>query len=840
MSDALRAALDAAADVIVLTDASGCIVEANAAALRFNGYDRDQVVGRDLLELATENNGDDAEQDAIRAAHAGQEVTYISHRRTRDGRPVSARVHATPLPGGGAVFVTAGLDAQRERINRTLRMRMLAEAARTLGIPQDLEATLSAAAAIVVPEWADGALIALAEGERFRIATLHTADPSVQATAKELMPPDLGGVISGGLLDRVVSERRPVLVRDAADPELPEVTRERLERLGISSIILVPLVADEELVGVLMVSRHGERRFDASDADLFDAVGGRAALGIRAARLHEAMRAAEIRFRAAFEHAPIGIAIFRVGPDDTAWYLEVNPAMCMIAGRRREELLSRPASEFTHPDDREGERQRFHWLQEGRLQETSGEKRLVRPDGEARWIQVRSAALGDGTFVQQAQDVTEHRRFQRELEHLASHDTLTGLLNRRRFEESLEQALANVRRHGDQVAVLTLDIDNFKHVNDTYGHAAGDELLRLVGDALQARIRATDRLARLGGDEFGVILARTDAEGARAAGNELLQAVRDVRLAVGERSIGITASAGLRTLAAHESASPGDLLSEADMAMYDAKEHGRDRLSVLRPGDQAPERARARQRWSERIRDALEGGASRFVLYEQPIVRLADGALDRSELLIRLVDENGDLNPPARFLGVAERYGQMQAIDRWVVGRALDLLQRRDGGHAFEVNLSGESISDPAAVDAIIAAVDGASVDASRLIFEVTETSAIGNLDQARGLAERLTQLGCGFALDDFGAGFGSFAYLKHLPLDIIKIDGEFIRGLRTSRTDQVTVRAIVSIARALGKETVAEFVEDEETLNLLRALGVDRAQGYFVGRPEPVGAQPA
>jgi diguanylate cyclase (GGDEF)-like protein/PAS domain S-box-containing protein len=574
---------------------------------------------------------------------------------------------------------------------------------------------------------------------------------------------------------------------------------------------------------------------------MFDAVGGRAALGISAARLHEAMRAGERRFRAAFEHAPIGIGIFRADPAGLVRYIEVNPALCLIAGYPRKELLSRPAPHFTHPDDREAERQRLEWLLEGRIEEVSGEKRLVRPDGDARWVQVRSAPLGDGTFVQQLQDVTEHRRFQRELEHLASHDTLTGLLNRRRFEEALEQALANVRRHGDEAAVLTLDIDNFKHVNDTYGHPAGDEVLRAIAEALQGRTRATDRVARLGGDEFGVILARTDSDGARAVAEELLEAVRSAGVAIGDRRIRVTASAGLRSLDSEERAGAGDLLSEADMAMYDAKERGRDRLSIIRSGDQQPERVRARMLWSERIRDALENEGG-FVLFEQPILRLATGEVDRSELLIRMVGDSGEPIAPGHFLPVAERYGQMQAIDRWVVHSAIDLVaERRDAAAEMkvEVNLSGESMTDAAFVDYIIAEIRNARIDPRCLIFEVTETVAISNLDRARQLARRLSNLGCGFALDDFGAGFASFAYLKHLPLDVIKIDGEFIRHLPRSQHDQVTVRAIVDIARGLGKETVAEFVEDQETLEALKRLGVDRAQGYHVGRPRPASVHP-
>jgi diguanylate cyclase (GGDEF)-like protein len=465
----------------------------------------------------------------------------------------------------------------------------------------------------------------------------------------------------------------------------------------------------------------------------------------------------------------------------------------------------------------------------------------VRADGEVRWVQTRAARIDAEVFVVQVQDVTEQRRFQDQLEHLASHDALTGLLNRRRFEEALEETLAHVRRHGDHAAVITLDIDNFKHVNDTYGHSIGDELLTACARAIEDRIRLTDEVARLGGDEFGVVLRRTSPEDARAVARVLLEEIRRVGVQVGDRTVRVTASAGLRTLDDAGQRTAGELLNEADMAMYDAKERGRDRLSLIEPGDLQPERVRARMRWSERIRDALEDDG--FVLFEQPILRLEGDLVDRSELLIRMVGDAGEPIAPGAFLPVAERYGQIQSIDRWVVRNAIQLLSdRRDADEdmAVEVNLSGDSLTDPATVDFIVSEINNSAIDPRQLVFEVTETAAISNLDRARRLALRLSELGCAFALDDFGAGFASFAYLKHLPLDVIKIDGEFIRSLLTSRHDQVTVQAIVDIAKGLGKETVAEFVEDAQTLEALRALGVDRAQGYHVGRPRPALIHPA
>jgi diguanylate cyclase (GGDEF)-like protein len=600
--------------------------------------------------------------------------------------------------------------------------------------------------------------------------------------------------------------------------------RAGLHALGARSLLVAPLRIRGSVLGVLIavMTDRSDRRFDAEDTDLVQDVADRAAQTVDNARSYRAARAAEERFRAAFEDAPIGVALLHVDPEGATRYAEVNPALCQIFGADRERLLGEPADELE-----------------------VGEQRLVRADGEERWVQVQSARLTSPpgapvAYVAQVQDVTERRRFERELAHLASHDPLTGVLNRRRFEEELERTLAGVRRMRRPAALVTLDLDNFKHVNDTYGHPAGDELLRAVARTLRDRVRATDAVGRLGGDEFGIVLAHTGELEARRVAEGLLEAFRTrVGVQAGARRVRVTASAGVRQLSPEGSESATELLGEADMALYEAKERGRDRLAVAGEATAEP-RALHHGRWRERIRDALETDG--FVLHEQPILRLSDGHIDRAELLIRMVGARGEPIAPAAFLPVAERYDHIRDIDRWVVSTAMRLLAARqaEGSRVgASINLSGPSIGDARVVDFILAEIANAGVDPSSLMFEVTETTAIGNLDRARVLAQQLSELGCDFALDDFGAGFGSFAYLKHLPLDVIKIDGEFIRTLTRSTQDQVTVRAIVDIAKGLGKETVAEFVEDQPTLELLRRLGVDSAQGYHIGHPRPARAVP-
>jgi EAL domain-containing protein (putative c-di-GMP-specific phosphodiesterase class I) len=298
----------------------------------------------------------------------------------------------------------------------------------------------------------------------------------------------------------------------------------------------------------------------------------------------------------------------------------------------------------------------------------------------------------------------------------------------------------------------------------------------------------------------------------------------------------ITASIGIALFGETERLSAEDVLVNADLAMYDAKEAGRDRTTTYSSHERGASRMKARITWAERIREALE--EDRFTLYAQPIVELATGEVRQHELLLRMLDEQGDIIPPASFIAVAERFDLMQEIDRWVVARAIRLMgeQRRAGRElAFEVNISGSSTGDPELLTIIEHELQANGVDPVNLVLEVTETTAVANIPRAQQFAARLAELGCRFALDDFGAGFGSFYYLKHLPFDLLKIDGEFVRSCTTNQTDQLLVRAAVDIARGLGKKTIAEYVGDDETVELLRKLGVDYGQGFHLGRPAPL-----
>lgn len=562
-----------------------------------------------------------------------------------------------------------------------------------------------------------------------------------------------------------------------------------------------------------------------------------------------ALATAEERFRTAFSEAPIGIAL--ISPDGR--HLQVNRALQRITGYQEQELLDLPAAQLTHPDDRRADELAVAFMLSGQLRVYDVEKRLVRSDGEIAWVAVHTTLVreqrgGAAYFLTQVEDITARHHYEQRLQHMADHDPLTGLLNRRAFERALSEHL-KLRSESCDGAVIVLDLDDFKHVNDTLGHSAGDDLIVRVAQALVGRLRSEDVIARLGGDEFAILLRSGQDAQIEHVAEMLLETVREQRAARGhggpERPM--TASIGIAPLGGQSAIGAEAALTAADLAMYDAKESGRDRHETYggHSGEQADAgqapRAKARietrLEWVERIRAALD--EDRLVLHAQPVVHTVSGISTQHELLIRMLDEDGALIEPGRFLPVAERYGLIREIDRWVIGRAAAMLgaQRAEGRTpVVEINLSGQSLSDPDLAEHVGRALGEAEVDPKQLVFEVTETAAIGNMAAAQSCAERLGELGCRFALDDFGAGFGSFYYLKHLPFDFIKIDGEFVRSCTVDQTDRLVVKAVVELAKGMGKLTIAEFVGDRETLDVLRDLGVDYLQGFHLGKPAPLG----
>ena len=435
-------------------------------------------------------------------------------------------------------------------------------------------------------------------------------------------------------------------------------------------------------------------------------------------------------------------------------------------------------------------------------------------------------------------DARQERHYATQLSYQASHDALTGLINRREFERRLSLALAGARENGRHHAMLYLDLDQFKLVNDTSGHAAGDELMRQVSLVLGERLREGDTLARLGGDEFGVLLENCLPAHAMRIAQGLRETVHDLHFVWQDRSFSIGVSVGLVNIG--DTLTLAGVMSAGDAACYMAKEKGRNRVHLYHPKDTELAVRHGEMEWVTRLQGALK--ANRFCLHAQPIVGIGpvDPTERHFELLLRMVDAHDQLVPPMAFIPAAERYNLMPAIDRWVVRQAFELIADRtaragrDASDVYMINLSAASLGDDDFLDFIRERFLEFELATRTICFEITETAAIANFGKAVQFMEELRALGCRFSLDDFGVGMSSFGYLKRLPVDFLKIDGSFVQDMLANPIDSAMVEAINGIGHVMGKRTVAESVEDPTTMQRLRELGVDYAQGFAIARPTP------
>jgi len=467
---------------------------------------------------------------------------------------------------------------------------------------------------------------------------------------------------------------------------------------------------------------------------------------------------------------------------------------------------------------------------------------LIRRDGNELYIESTAAPIrADGGQISGGvlvfHDVSESRELNRRLSYHASHDMLTGLVNRREFESRLERALKNARSREAQYALCYMDLDQFKIVNDSCGHSAGDAMLGQLGALLKSKIRWRDTLARLGGDEFGILLENCTVDEAIEAAEKLLKTVQDFRFLWEDRTFRLGASIGVVPITP-ETASVAELLTAADSACAAAKESGRNRVHTYQVNDIDLMRRRREMQWAARINNALE--EARFELFRMTILPLQGqdhGA--HYELLLRMKDENGQMVSPDVFINAAERYGITPSIDRWVIENAFRWLvseaDERQRLSLCSINLSGQTLGDDKFLPFVIEQFEHSGIDPSKICFEITETAAIASYSQANRFIHSLKDLGCKFALDDFGTGLSSFGYLKHFPVDYLKIDGSFVKEILHDPIDREMVRSINEIGHLTGKQTIAEWAETDEIVTMLRGIGVDFAQGYAIDEPRRI-----
>jgi diguanylate cyclase (GGDEF)-like protein/PAS domain S-box-containing protein len=468
---------------------------------------------------------------------------------------------------------------------------------------------------------------------------------------------------------------------------------------------------------------------------------------------------------------------------------------------------------------------------------------LLRRDGSSLAIEESAAPLTDdaGTVVGGVmvfRDVTATRRMAQRITWAATHDSLTALVNRREFESRVEAALLSARNSDTHHVVCYMDLDQFKVVNDTCGHAAGDAMLKQIAAVLQSRLRESDTLARLGGDEFGVLLEGCALERAKLIAGDLLAAVRDHRFHWDGKAFAVGVSIGLVAVTA-STGSRAEVFSAADTACYAAKEQGRNRVCVFQSSDADMAQRRREMGWAARLNRALE--ENRMTLYYQPYMPLGQHSAHGKhiEVLLRLIDEDGTVVAPGSFLPAAERYNVMPAIDRWVIESVFSryaFLQSRMGAPlTCAINLSGTTINSDGILEFIRAQAETHHLPPGSVCFEITETAAINNMRHATQFMRDLKALGFGFALDDFGIGTSSLAYLKTLPVDYLKIDGSFVRNIATDPVDRAMADTINRVGHIMGLQTVGEFAESNTVIEELRTLGVDFAQGYGVQAPQPL-----
>ncbi len=609
--------------------------------------------------------------------------------------------------------------------------------------------------------------------------------------------------------------------------------------LGIKSLVSIPLVNDGQVLGFLGFDSVRKETFWTEDVvSILTIVGESLANAIARKEFEESLRDSEQRFR---DFAEIAADWFwEMGPDLRFTYLSeryqqvVGVPSSAHVGRSYEEIFE------DQVEDREKWAQHLEDLKACRAFDV--QTSWVRTDSTARVVRQIGRPRFDehGEFLGYrgvGRDVTEAHRLNAQIAHQASHDALTGLVNRREFERRLERAVSNARHNATQYVLGYIDLDQFKIVNDVAGHAAGDVLLKRVAGLLNDRIRGRDTLARLGGDEFSLLLENCPLEKALQITDSMLSDVRSFRFPWEGRSFEVGISVGLISINVH-SGSASRILAQADLACYTAKRLGKNRVHVYRMEDSELAQRQSEIRRISDLRDALAN--DQFRLYSQPIVAL-DSAVARPvhyEVLLRLLDSSGKIVMPDAFIPAAERYGLMASIDRWVIRTAFRKLKEAlsEGPEpVIAINLSGNSLNDESLLDFVISEFSTSGIPPRRVCFEITETAAINNFERVTELIATLRTSGCRFALDDFGSGVSSFTYLKHLPVDFLKIDGSFVKDMADEPVDRAMVAAIHQVGRIMGIGTIAECADTVAVIDQLRGMGVDYVQGDAVGAALPL-----
>jgi diguanylate cyclase (GGDEF)-like protein/PAS domain S-box-containing protein len=655
------------------------------------------------------------------------------------------------------------------------------------------------------------------------------------------------------IIDELLQDK-PFRVDDVLTDSRAIELDKALAQKGFRSWLYLPLFSQGRLIGALNLARTGEIPFTAEEEAIGYEVANQLAIVLQQNRLLEALQTElserkhmqEILFeekeRAEVTLYSIGDAV--ITTNEQAYVTYLNPVAESLLGWNMAEAAGEPLEKIFHVIE-EGSRKPIaspveRCLQEGRIVGLPQHSILISRDGMEYAIDDSAAPIRNRQgetigAVLVFHDVTEERRLLQQIAHDAMHDSLTGLVNRREFERRLEYALTSVQEHGLSHILCYLDMDQFKIVNDTAGHAAGDELLRQVVRLLRGTFRQRDTFARLGGDEFGLLLENCQLDQALVICNEIRTKIREIIFSWEGQNFQVRVSIGVVPINVNTE-SVTQLLSQADIACYSAKDLGRDRIHVYEIGDIETTRRYNEILQASRLRDAITN--NQFRLYCQPISRLLgeETEFKHYEVLMRMMDTEEHLVMPGAFIPPAERYGLMPAIDRWVIRATLMAMSRHaTQGMQFAINLSGTSLDDETLLEYVLEQIREFSIPPEQICFEITETAAIHHLNKAQQFIQAFRGQGGKISLDDFGSGFSSFRYLKSLPVDYLKIDGSFVHDMLSNRSDQVMVEAITLIAHTLNIGVIAEHASELEIITRLREIGVEYAQGMGIGIPIPM-----
>ncbi|MDQ1697210.1 MAG: hypothetical protein QOJ03_2563 [Frankiaceae bacterium] len=723
----------------------------------------------------------------------------------------------------------------------TLAARLLATIARRVGASLALDETLDAVANAVVEALAFRAAVVnlLAEDQELYVVAVAGSEEIQSAlhgthSSREAWQAMLDGATPWGDLRFLSHASR--LPEGTGDmhfyvPPTPVPDDQDTNQWHPQDALFAPLLDSAGvLIGVLSVDDPVDGRLPTPvQRALLEAFAVQAALAIEHAREHKALQESEFLLRRMFDESPIGKALF--GPDGR--FVRVNRAYCDFLGYRPEDFIGRRVVDFAHPDERDSTTALSHEIRDGSNRISKVEKRYLHADGRELWGRLSLTRLRDGdekSVLAAIEDITEARQAETLLRHHALHDSLTGLPNRTLIFDRLDQALARARRDGTEVAVVVIDIDHFKLVNDSYGHPAGDQLLVAVAGELQAGLRAMDTAGRLGGDEFVVVCEQINGPADAAFVAERLRTA--VRVPVKIDGVTLLPSASLGCTLSGEGATPDQLIAEADAALYRAKAAGRGRFEMFDEAMRSTSLAQLELR--AQLEDAVR--ADQFRLHYQPIVDLDTGATLGYEALLRWQHPTRGLLLPADFLPVITDSDLDAPVTQWVLGQAcadVATMTESNVERPFvSVNLSPRQLAREDLLSDVQSALDASGLPAKRLWLEITEEHLVDR--RHRPILDRLQSLGCRVVLDDFGTGYSGLTYLQQLPVNVLKIDREFIARIGTDRVSAGITAAVSDLADVLGIRVVAEGVETADQADLLRNMGVGLAQGYFFGRPAP------